>query len=139
MKFTKQLTTLCLLNKIYTSNYIFRWGRRTSFFIILFLEVNLSILTAFSPNYIVYTILRTINGLFFPAIYQIPFILGKYISNYQILYTMGQKWAYISKLRVCFVSDLNHSLKEVQNLWEIGVRWSEYRPKSYRALFKVRI
>jgi hypothetical protein len=96
MKFTKQLKTLCVLNKIYTSTYIFRWGRRTSFFIILFLEVNLSILTAFSPNYVVYTILRTINGLFFPAIYQIPFILGKYILNHQILYTTGQMWACIS-------------------------------------------
>jgi hypothetical protein len=62
-----------------------RWGRRTSFFIILFLEVNLSILTAFSPNYLVYTVLRTVNGLFFPAIYQIPFILGKYIWNWQHL------------------------------------------------------
>jgi hypothetical protein len=109
---------------MYTSNYIFRWGRRTSFFIILFLEVNLSILTAFSPNYVVYTILRTINGLFFPAIYQIPFILGKYISNYQILYTTGQKC-------VCFLSDLNHSLKEEQNLWETGIRWSEYRPTEH--------
>merc|ERR1719481_1017361 len=30
---------------------------------------------AFSPNYIVFTIIRTINGLTFPALFQIPFIL----------------------------------------------------------------
>lgn len=54
-----------------------KWGRRTAFFAILFLEVIFSIATSFSPNYVVYTALRTINGLFFPAIYQIPFILGE--------------------------------------------------------------
>jgi len=53
-----------------------KWGRRTAFFAILFLEVIFSIATSFSPNYVIYTALRTVNGLFFPAIYQIPFILG---------------------------------------------------------------
>ncbi|XP_076389828.1 organic cation transporter 1 isoform X1 [Megachile rotundata] len=53
-----------------------KWGRRTAFFAILFLEVILSIATSFSPNYVIYTVLRTVNGLFFPAIYQIPFILA---------------------------------------------------------------
>ncbi|XP_063975588.1 organic cation transporter protein-like isoform X1 [Diachasmimorpha longicaudata] len=53
-----------------------KWGRRTAFFSILFLEVIFAIATSFSPNYTVYTALRTINGLFFPAIYQIPFILA---------------------------------------------------------------
>lgn len=54
-----------------------KWGRRTAFFAILFFEVIFSIATSFSPNYVIYTALRTVNGLFFPAIYQIPFILGK--------------------------------------------------------------
>lgn len=53
-----------------------KWGRRTAFFAILFLEVIFSIATSFSPNYVIYTALRTVNGLFFPAIYQIPFILA---------------------------------------------------------------
>ncbi|KAL6437756.1 hypothetical protein ACFW04_004254 [Cataglyphis niger] len=53
-----------------------KWGRRTAVFAILFLEVPFSIATSFSPNYVIYTALRTVNGLFFPAIYQIPFILA---------------------------------------------------------------
>ncbi len=59
-----------------------RRGRRTSFFCLLFMSVSISILTSFSPNYVVYTVLRTINGFTFPALFQIPFILSKlyYIS-----------------------------------------------------------
>ena len=52
-----------------------RYGRRFAFFVILFMATSLSIAIAFSPNYIVYTVLRTINGLTFPALFQIPFIL----------------------------------------------------------------
>jgi len=52
-----------------------RWGRRKSFFIMLFMEVSLSICLAFSPNYLAFTVIRTINGLTFPALFQIPFIL----------------------------------------------------------------
>ncbi|CAG5109184.1 Similar to CarT: Carcinine transporter (Drosophila melanogaster), partial [Cotesia congregata] len=40
-----------------------KWGRRTAFFAILFLEVIFSIATSFSPNYVVYTALRTVNVL----------------------------------------------------------------------------
>uniref|UniRef100_A0ABD2WW67 Major facilitator superfamily (MFS) profile domain-containing protein n=1 Tax=Trichogramma kaykai TaxID=54128 RepID=A0ABD2WW67_9HYME len=58
-----------------------KWGRRTASLAIIFFEVIFSIATSFSPNYVVYTALRTINGLFFPAIYQIPFILGEYSHN----------------------------------------------------------
>lgn len=79
-----------------------KWGRRTSFFIILFLEVNLSILTAFSPNYVVYTILRTINGLFFPAIYQIPFILA--------LELMGPRYRTFAGMVICMFFALGLSL-----------------------------
>jgi len=52
-----------------------KYGRRSSFFIMLFMEVALSISLVFSPNYSFYTIIRTINGLTFPALFQIPFIL----------------------------------------------------------------
>lgn len=52
-----------------------RYGRRFAFFVMLFMAISLSVAIAFSPNYIVYTILRTINGLTFPALFQIPFIL----------------------------------------------------------------
>ena len=55
----------------------FRYGRRTSFFCLLFLEVTISIVTCFSPNYTVFTVLRTLNGVTFPALFQIPFILCK--------------------------------------------------------------
>lgn len=52
-----------------------KYGRRTSFFILLFMEVTISIITSFSPNYVVFTVLRTLNGTTFPALFQIPFIL----------------------------------------------------------------
>ena len=58
-----------------------RYGRRFAFFVILFMATSLSIAIAFSPNYIVYTVLRTINGLTFPALFQIPFILCEFKSR----------------------------------------------------------
>ena len=56
----------------------FRYGRRTSFFMLLFMEVTVSIITCFAPNYTVFTVLRTLNGVTFPALFQIPFILCKF-------------------------------------------------------------
>lgn len=53
-----------------------RWGRRISFLLMIYVAVTLSIGTAFSPNYNVYMVFRTINGLTFPALFQIPYILG---------------------------------------------------------------
>ncbi|XP_051168668.1 organic cation transporter 1-like isoform X1 [Leptopilina boulardi] len=70
-----------------------KWGRRTAFFAILFLEVIFSIATSFSPNYVIYTALRTINGLFFPAIYQIPFILA--------LELMGPRYRTFAGMVIC--------------------------------------
>ncbi|XP_011504395.1 PREDICTED: organic cation transporter 1-like [Ceratosolen solmsi marchali] len=70
-----------------------KWGRRTAFLAIIFLEVIFSIATSFSPNYVVYTALRTINGLFFPAIYQIPFILA--------LELMGPRYRTFAGMVIC--------------------------------------
>ena len=68
----------CWMFRVITSqglSYLCRYGRRFAFFVILFMATSLSIAIAFSPNYIVYTVLRTVNGLTFPALFQIPFIL----------------------------------------------------------------
>ncbi|XP_058789832.1 organic cation transporter 1-like [Phymastichus coffea] len=70
-----------------------KWGRRTSFLAIIFFEVIFSIATSFSPNYVVYTALRTVNGLFFPAIYQIPFILA--------LELMGPRYRTFAGMVIC--------------------------------------
>ncbi|KAL2749012.1 organic cation transporter 1-like isoform X1 [Vespula maculifrons] len=70
-----------------------KWGRRTAIFAILFLEVIFSIATSFSPNYVIYTALRTVNGLFFPAIYQIPFILA--------LELMGPRYRTFAGMVIC--------------------------------------
>jgi len=43
----------------------------------IYMAVTLSIVTAFSPNYTVYMAIRTVNGLTFPALFQIPYILGE--------------------------------------------------------------
>ena len=56
----------------------FRWGRRISFLLMIYMAVTLSIATAFSTNYTVYMVFRTINGLTFPALFQIPYILGNF-------------------------------------------------------------
>lgn len=79
-----------------------RWGRRTAFLSTLVLMVWVSILTAFSPNYFVYTVLRTINGLFFPAIYQIPFILA--------LELMGPRYRTFAGMVICMFFAMAMSL-----------------------------
>ncbi|EZA57336.1 hypothetical protein DMN91_002573 [Ooceraea biroi] len=79
-----------------------KWGRRTAFFAILFLEVIFSIATSFSPNYVIYTALRTVNGLFFPAIYQIPFILA--------LELMGPRYRTFAGMVICMFFAIAMSL-----------------------------
>lgn len=53
-----------------------RWGRKLAFFLVLGLEVFFAVCCTFPPNYEVYTAFRTLLGLTFPAIFQIPFIIG---------------------------------------------------------------
>lgn len=43
----------------------------------IYMAVTLSIATAFSPNYTAYMAVRAVNGLTFPALFQIPYILGE--------------------------------------------------------------
>jgi len=64
-----------LLGNIIFGNIADRFGRRTAFFLLLFMATSLGVAIAFAPNYTVFTILRSINGLTFPALFQIPFIL----------------------------------------------------------------
>ena len=54
-----------------------RWGRRTGTLVILLVAIPLSILASFSTRYTMYTAIRTMVGFTFPALYQIPFILGE--------------------------------------------------------------
>ncbi|XP_038218570.1 beta-alanine transporter-like [Zerene cesonia] len=53
-----------------------RYGRRPTILLMIFLEVPISIATSFSGNYWIYSGLRILCGLFFPALYQLPFILA---------------------------------------------------------------
>ncbi|CAH0717998.1 unnamed protein product, partial [Brenthis ino] len=53
-----------------------RYGRRPTILLMIVLEVPLSIAAAFPWNYWVYIALRVAGGLFFPALYQLPFILA---------------------------------------------------------------
>ncbi|XP_037077485.1 carcinine transporter-like [Pollicipes pollicipes] len=53
-----------------------KWGRRTAIVAILALEIPMAIVSAFSTSYTMYTALRFVVGLTFPALYQIPFILS---------------------------------------------------------------
>ena len=70
-----------LSKKWFLLPYLSRFGRRTSFFSLLFMEVSVSIITCFSPTYTAFTVLRTLNGVTFPALFQIPFILCKSASD----------------------------------------------------------
>ncbi|XP_023934321.1 organic cation transporter 1 isoform X2 [Bicyclus anynana] len=53
-----------------------RYGRRPTILLMIFLEVPLCILASFPGNYWGYITLRILGGLFFPALYQQPFILA---------------------------------------------------------------
>ena len=78
------------LNLDYT---FFRYGRRTSFFLLLTIEIFLSIVACFSPNYVVFTVIRTLNGFTFPALFQIPFIL--------CLEVMGPAYRTFAGMMIC--------------------------------------
>lgn len=72
-----------LLQRVYQQNYIdfilhlsHRYGRRPTILLMILLEVPLAIGAAFSGSYGAYTALRVAGGLFFPALYQLPFILA---------------------------------------------------------------
>ena len=61
-------------NKTYSFT---RLGRKTSFFLCLATEVVGGVLTAFCNDFWLWTACRFVVGLTIPAIYQIPFIIGK--------------------------------------------------------------
>ncbi|XP_050356078.1 uncharacterized protein LOC126777171 [Nymphalis io] len=53
-----------------------RYGRRPTILLMIVLEVPLAIAASFPGNYWTYIALRVAGGLFFPALYQLPFILA---------------------------------------------------------------
>ncbi|XP_072948173.1 organic cation transporter 1-like [Epargyreus clarus] len=53
-----------------------RYGRRPTILLMIFLQVPLTIAASFPGSYWTYVALRIAGGLFFPALYQLPFILA---------------------------------------------------------------
>ncbi|XP_061380566.1 organic cation transporter 1-like isoform X2 [Danaus plexippus] len=53
-----------------------RYGRRPTILLMITLEVPLAIAASFPGNYWMFIVLRVAGGLFFPALYQLPFILA---------------------------------------------------------------
>ncbi|CAK1591347.1 unnamed protein product [Parnassius mnemosyne] len=53
-----------------------RYGRRPTILLMIYLEVPLAIAACFPSSYMTYIVLRVLGGLFFPAMYQLPFILA---------------------------------------------------------------
>ncbi|KAM3958184.1 organic cation transporter 1 [Aphomia sociella] len=53
-----------------------RYGRRPTILLMIFLEVPLSIAASFPASYWSYVGVRVVSGLFFPALYQLPFVLA---------------------------------------------------------------
>ncbi|KAJ2940914.1 hypothetical protein O0L34_g10175 [Tuta absoluta] len=73
-------TTLFWVGSIF-GNLFFGWlsdryGRRPTILLMIFLEVPIAIASSFPNNYWTYIALRVFGGLFFPALYQQPFILA---------------------------------------------------------------
>lgn len=79
------------------------------------MEVSVSIITCFSPTYTAFTVLRTLNGVTFPALFQIPFILCKlflllhWMANFFLfkppfflgLETMGPAYRTFAGMMIC--------------------------------------
>ena len=59
----------------HSAPYFYRIGRKIALFAMIGLFLPLSIGTCFAPDYTTYTVLRSINGLNFPALFQIPLII----------------------------------------------------------------
>jgi predicted MFS family arabinose efflux permease len=57
--------------------YLFRFGRRLSFFMCLAVLIIGNLLSAAAPDFWSWAVFRFIVGLTVPAIYQIPFIICK--------------------------------------------------------------
>lgn len=57
-----------------------RYGRRFSYFSCLATLLLGSFITAFSTNFGMWAFSRIIVGLTIPAVYQIPFIIGEFLS-----------------------------------------------------------
>lgn len=55
-----------------------KWGRKTSFFLCLAIQLLGGVLTALAGNFWLWTACRFLVGLTIPATYQIPFIIGTF-------------------------------------------------------------
>ncbi len=66
-----------------------QFGRRSAFFIIVTMNVALSIATSFATDFVTFSALRTVNALTFPALFQIPFVMGKKAFSSQDLILTG--------------------------------------------------
>ncbi|XP_026750415.2 uncharacterized protein LOC113511045 [Galleria mellonella] len=53
-----------------------RYGRRPTILLMILLEVPLTIAASFPTSYWSYVAVRVVSGLFFPALYQLPFVLA---------------------------------------------------------------
>lgn len=74
---------------------LFRYGRRFAFFVMLFMAISLSVAIAFSPNYIVYTILRY-------ALHNKQYL--DHSNYYTLEQLMDSRSQHSSKFRLYFVS-----------------------------------
>ncbi|RZF41402.1 hypothetical protein LSTR_LSTR000116 [Laodelphax striatellus] len=93
-----------------------RYGRRPALLLVLIPDVLISVMTCFSPNYMVYTLLRTLSGLFFPALYQISFVLALELVGHAQRTTIGVIIAMCFALGMCLLAILSHFLRDAFKL-----------------------
>ncbi|XP_046641550.1 organic cation transporter 1-like [Daphnia pulicaria] len=88
-----------------------KWGRRISFLLMIYMAVTLSIATAFSPNYTVYMVFRAVNGLTFPALFQIPYILVMELVGPEFRTFAGNGISMFFGLSLALLAGLAHFLR----------------------------
>ncbi|XP_039277763.1 organic cation transporter 1 isoform X2 [Nilaparvata lugens] len=93
-----------------------RYGRRPALLLVLIPDILISVMTCYSPNYMVYTILRTLSGLFFPALYQICFVLALELVGHSQRTTIGVIIAMCFALGMCLLAILSHFLRDAFKL-----------------------
>lgn len=78
INYSKKIIPNLWYNHYSISSYLpdSRYGRRPTILLMVFLEVPLAIASSFAKSYWTYIALRVAGGLFFPALYQLPFILA---------------------------------------------------------------
>lgn len=89
-----------------------RYGRRPTILLMIFLEVPIAIAASFATSYWNYIVLRVVGGCFFPALYQLPFILALELMPPKIRTYAGIVVGMLFATGMCLLSALAYALRD---------------------------